>query len=130
VYRMGIITGAGRATQVDFEADSWAAFDQLQFARGVQLQSALLLELRIGRQLAERAGILAGLPDKLAQRRLDQPVPVTTASLLKCLADGGDPAALDALFAADGPNLGTNLEHADRLLQDLGMLGQSGQAPA
>lgn len=124
---MDSISGAGRNPVSEIEADPWVALDNLQFALGSQLQAALLHDIAQNKDLAGRARLLAGLPQRLAQRRQEHPVPVTVESLRASLEEGGD---LGALFAADGPNLGSNLEQANLLYQDLAAAGAAPAAPA
>ena len=121
---MDSISGAGRSPVSEIEADPWGAVDTLQFALSSQLQAAVLHELVQSKDLAGRVRLLAGLPQRLAQRRQENPIPVTLESLRANLEQGGD---LDALFGADGPNLGSNLEQANLLYQDL---QAAGAAPA
>ncbi|MGV3656050.1 MAG: hypothetical protein ACO1N5_17750 [Noviherbaspirillum sp.] len=120
------IGSAGSRTLLDITIDPLAAAADLQFASGMQLRAALLNEFRLARNLAERARLMAELPQRLTLRRQENPVPVTTGTLLERLRSGGD---LDSLFAADGPNLGATLEEANRLSGAMESLGQSLPAP-
>ena len=120
------IGSAGGRTLLDITIDPLAVAADLQFASGMQLRAALLNEFRLARSLAERARLMAELPQRLTLRRQENPVPVTTGTLLERLRSGGDP---DSLFAADGPNLGATLEEANRLFGAMESLGQSLPAP-
>ncbi|MDB5840450.1 MAG: hypothetical protein JWQ23_2402 [Herminiimonas sp.] len=91
-----------------------------QYAQTDQMQLALKNYVSSLNYLLDRASLLSNLPGRLSSRLQDINVPVTAAAMKQIFDNGGQ---LDALFAADGPNLGMNLAEARQLLGDMTLAG-------